>query len=47
MAVRKKLSLYKRVCRRCNKDYNTTAKSSQVCDDCKLKTGKGGYNKNG
>jgi len=32
-----KKTMFKKVCRRCNKLYNTNARFSQICDECKLK----------
>ena len=40
-------SIYKKRCRKCGKDYTTTHKYSQICNNCKKEKGKeklGGIN---
>jgi len=37
-----KLKVFKRVCKRCGKVYETSHRNSHICDNCKLKGGKNG-----
>lgn len=40
-----KRKIFNRICKRCEKSYETTGKFSKICDNCKLPNGGNHTNK--